>query len=298
MRPHEHTVRETQVLALANAHFGIIRHTDLLRAGLSQGQIKRRLASGRLTRLHERVYAVGHVALRDEGRWLAALWACGANSALSHTSASASFGWSVEASGDPVHVTTTRSVHSRPGIVVHRVRRLERVDRFHGPLLVVTTIPRTLVDLADVLDWSAFRAIADGQRQLRLDSIRAAQRRAPNRTGAPSVRRLLDADDAHTKSEFERRYLRFCTAHGIPRPDALNEALAGYTADCVYRGRRLVVELDGRAFHRRRAQMRADRMRDAAYQLVGFRILRLVWDDLHPGEVQQTAVRVRAMLAA
>jgi hypothetical protein len=286
-----------EVLALANDNFGIVRHGDLVRVGLSQGQIKRRLASGRLTRLHDRVYAFGHSALRDEGRWLAALWACGPDGALSHTSASAWFGWSVEAPEDPVHVTTTRSVHSRPGIVVHRVRRLERVDLFHRPQFVVTTMPRTLVDLADLLDWPAFRAVADGQRRLRLDSIRAAQRRAPNRPGAPLVRRLLDADDAHTKSEFERRFLRFCTAHGLPRPDALNETLAGHTADCVYSGRRLVIELDGRAFHSRRAQMRADRMRDTAYQLAAFRILRLVWDDLHPGEASQTAARVRAMLA-
>jgi len=42
---------------------------------------------------------------------------------------------------------------------------------------------------------------------------------------------------------------------------------------------------------------RADRHRDTDYQLAGFRILRLVWDDLHPDEVARTAGRVRAMLA-
>jgi hypothetical protein len=296
MRRREHTVPlEARLLAWANDNFGLVRYEDLIRLGFSPGQITRRLASGRLTRLHDRVYAVGHVALRDEGRWLAALWACGPESALSHTSASASFGWSTEAPGDPVHVTTTRSIRSRPGIVVHRVRRLERIDVFHRPRLAVTTIPRTLVDLADVMDWSAYRTVADRQRHLRLDSLRQAQLRAPNRVGAPLVRRLLEADDAHTKSEFERRFLRFCTDHGLPRPDALNRRIAGHMADCVYRS--LVIELDGRTYHDRRAQMRADRMRDADYQLAGLHILRLVWDDLHPGEAATTAVRVRAMLA-
>jgi very-short-patch-repair endonuclease len=109
---------------------------------------------------------------------------------------------------------------------------------------------------------------------------------------------LIDADDAHTKSEFERRFLRFLAAHDLPRPDALNIRVAGHRADCVFREQRLVVELDGRAFHRRRAQMRADRQRDTDYQLAGHRVLRLVWDDLHPGDAPRTADRVRRMLAA
>jgi hypothetical protein len=43
--------------------------------------------------------------------------------------------------------------------------------------------------------------------------------------------------------------------------------------------------------------MRADRNRDTDYQLAGHRILRLVWDDLHPTQVARTAERVRKMLA-
>jgi very-short-patch-repair endonuclease len=110
------------------------------------------------------------------------------------------------------------------------------------------------------------------------------------------VTRLIEADDAHTKSEFERRFLRFLKAQQLPPPDALNEDVAGHKADCVYRTRHLVVELDGRAYHRRRAQMRADRHRDVDYQLDGYLILRLVWDDLHDDEAAATARRVRRML--
>src|SRR5690606_21474739 len=106
-------------------------------------------------------------------------------------------------------------------------------DVFRKGHLAVTTMPRTLVDLADVLAWPDYRAVADGLRVLRLDKVREAQRRAPNRRGAPLVTRLVEADDAHTRSEFERRYLRFCRAHGLPRPDALNVGVAGHTADCV-----------------------------------------------------------------
>lgn len=299
MRISKATVPDLALLERANAQWGIVRHEHLLDVGLSQDAITRRLASGRLTRLHEEVYAFGHTCLRDEGLWLAAQWACGPDAVLSHLTAAAFHGMVAGRAAEHVHVTTTRRRHSRDGIAVHRVRRLDRVDVFRPGLLAVTTIPRTLVDLADVLDWAEYRVIADRLPDLRLEALRVARARAPNRRGAPLVTRLLEADDAHTRSEFERRYLRFCRTHGLPRPDALNVRVAGHRADCVYEegDRRLVVELDGRAYHERRGQMRADRRRDSDYQLAGYRILRVIWDDLHPDEAGATADRVRRMLA-
>ncbi len=294
------TVREQRLLAQATGQFGLLHHEHLRAADLGRGAIARRVETARLTRLHDEVYAFGHTALRDEGVWLAAQWAVGEDAVLSHRTAAAFHGWTLLDGIDTsvVHVTTTASRRSRRGIVVHRVRRLDRVDVFHSGHFVVTAIPRTFVDLADVLAWEQFRAVADAQPALRLDRIREAQARAPNRRGAPLVTRLIEADDAHTKSEFERRFLRFLAAHRLPRPDGVNVPLAGHKADCVFSERRVVVELDGRAFHRRRAQMRADRARDTDYQLAGFRIMRLVWDDLHPDEGPRTARRLRQMLAA
>lgn len=298
MGSFENTAREQRLLARANEQFGLLHRDQLTDEGLGDGAIASRLRHARLTRIHDRVYAFGHTALQVEGRWLAALWACGEGAVLSHLSAAGFLGWRAPGVDEDVHVTTSRSPKSRPGIVVHRVRRLDPGDTLRARHFVVTRIPRTFVDLADVLTWPEYRAIADAQPSLRLDKIREAHERAPFRVGSPLVRRLIEADDAHTKSEFERRYLRFARAHGLPWPDALNTRVAGHKADCVYAGARLVVELDGRAHHRRRAQMRADRRRDADYQLAGHLILRLVWDDLHPDEASRTADRVRQMLAA
>lgn len=292
-----HTAREQRLLARANHHFGLVRREELIAAGVDRNAIHLRLKAGRLTLLHRGVYAWGHTALQDRGRWLAALWACGPDAVLSHTSASAYHGWTTEDPGAPVHVTTTRAVRSRDGIVVHRVRTLDRRDVHRAGVFAVTTMPRTLVDLADVIDWPAYRTVADGQYSLRVDKIREAPARAPFRRGAPLVTRLIEADDAHTKSEFERRFLRFVAAHDLPRPSGLNVKVAGQQADCVYEQQKLVVELDGRAFHRRRSQMRADRLRDTKYQLAGYRVLRLMWDDLHPAEGPQHAANLRALLA-
>jgi len=178
--------------------------------------------------------------------------------------------------GTDVHVSTTRSIQSRPGIVVHRVRRLDTADVQRG-LLRVTRVAGTVVDLADVSPWKEVRGAVDTLRWFSPSELRAAQRRAPGRAGRGMVTRLLEADEAHTKSELERRFPSFVRRHGLPRPTGLNVRVAGFKADCLYRDERLVVELDGRAYYQRRRQMAADRLRDEGYQLAGYRIQRFLW---------------------
>lgn len=296
MDAHRDTAREEALFALANRQLGILRSDQLRAAGLGRGAIERRLAARRLTRLHHGIYAFGHTALTTEGLWLAAMWAGGARVLLSHNSAAVFHGMRHAAVDEPIHLSTTGSAKTRPGVVVHRVRTLGRADVFRAHPLVVTTIPRTLIDLADVLPWGEYRAVADSLPQLRIDNVRRAQERAPGRRGAAQVKRLIEADDAHTRSEFERRYLRFSKMHGLPGPDRLNQRVASHRADCIYDQELVVVELDGRAYHQRRAQMRADRARDRDYQRAGYRILRLVWDDLHPAQAVRTAADLRDFL--
>ncbi|WP_354701381.1 hypothetical protein DSM112329_01695 [Paraconexibacter sp. AEG42_29] len=289
---------EERLLTTADDQEGLLRYDDLVAHGLDRNAIRSRRESCRLNRVFDGVYAFGHRQLREEAYWLAALWSCGEDDVLSHFTAAAYHGWRIEASDGRVHVSTTAETTTRTDLAVHRVKTLPRRDVFRSDPYRVTTIPRTLVDLADVMTWPDYRALADSLPSLHLGAIRGAQQRAPNRSGRGRVRRLTEADDAHTKSEFERRYLRFSRAHGLPLPDELNVKRAGHKADCVYRTpRQLIVELDGRAYHERRDQMRADRRRDFDYQVEGFLILRLVWDDLHRDSAAATADRVRKMLA-
>ncbi|MCW3013977.1 MAG: hypothetical protein JWO02_1069 [Solirubrobacterales bacterium] len=107
------TDTDTRLLTVANGQFGLLRHAQLVAHGLSRSGIARRLAAGRLTRVHDLVYAFGHTALRDEGRWLAALWACGPDAVLSHETGAAYHRWRTEDPAAPVHVTTTGTIRSR-----------------------------------------------------------------------------------------------------------------------------------------------------------------------------------------
>ncbi len=90
---------------------------------------------------------------------LAALSWCGANACLSHLSAAAVVGWIPMP--DVVHLTTTDRHGSRPGITVHRTERLPASHVQHWVDLRVTVRSRTLVDLADVLEYDDLRRVAD-----------------------------------------------------------------------------------------------------------------------------------------
>ena len=274
----------------------MVTHAQLLALGVSEGRVESWVRRGRLFRRHKGVYAVGRPALDRHGEWLAAVWACGAGAVLSHITAAELHGMAVETAG-VVHVSTTRDIASRPGLVVHRTRHLDPEDVVTLGLLPVTRQPRTLVDLADVLPYTELRGIADGLRRLDLAALRAAQDRAPNRRGAARVARLLDSERRRTRSELERRYLRFCSAHGLPRPEATNVRVAGHEVDALHAGARLAVELDGRAHHERRAQMRADRRRDAELRLAGLRVVRLVWEQLDASDAAATRRLLAALLA-
>jgi very-short-patch-repair endonuclease len=116
--------------------------------GLSPSAIKRRVQAGRLHRIHRGVYAVGNPNLTREGRWLAAVLACGKGAVLSHESAGAL--WKLSPRCPPlVHVSVPgpNGRRKRRGIVVHRSRTLtaEQTTRRRG--IPVTTLARTLADL-------------------------------------------------------------------------------------------------------------------------------------------------------
>jgi Transcriptional regulator, AbiEi antitoxin len=78
--------------ALATSQWGVVSLAQLRGLGLRRGAIEGRLRSGRLRRVHHGVYAVGGAVLPREGRWLAAVLACGNDAVLSHVSAAVHWG--------------------------------------------------------------------------------------------------------------------------------------------------------------------------------------------------------------
>ncbi len=265
------------VLDWAAWHFGVISRAELRELGIPPGMIAGWIANGRLQRLHRGVFAVGHTALRVEGRWRAATLTCGPLAALSHQTAMLALGhWAPDHRG--LHLTTPGAGRSRGELRVHR-SPLEPWDLTtrHGGL-PVTRLERTLIDLADVLTWLELAAVADRLWNIDLAALRGARDRAGKRAGSGRSRQLVEREEPHARSEFERVFLRFLRRHGLPRPTGINQRIDRFVVDAVFPG--LAVELDGR---------------DADLQGLGWRVLRLVWEDLYPEQAPATIARLRKL---
>jgi hypothetical protein len=211
---------------------------------------------------------------------MAAVLACGPKAWLSHRDAAAL--WDLRASARrAIDVTALgRSRHGYSDVDVHLVRSLHPGDCTVLDGIPVTTVARTLFDLAEVVDQRSLARAFEEAERLRLLDMAAIERLVERGRGRHALRPLTSVLDRYrhtapaTRSELERDFLDLCDEAGLPQP-VVNLHLAGYEVDAVWLDRRLVVELDGFEFHRTRAAFERDRARDASLQVAGFRILRL-----------------------
>jgi hypothetical protein len=259
----------------------VVAHRQLVRLGLGRGGIRHRIQAGRLHRIHVGVYAVGHPVVSVHGRWMAAVLASGSTSVLSHRDAAAL--WGIRPSSRyAIDVTAPcGSRADRPWIDVHRTRRLDPEERDLADGIPVTTMARTLLDLAEVVSRGDLARAIEASERLRLFDLRGIEdviARSPGRRGLRPLRRALDAyrPSPFTRSRLERRFVDVCREAGLP-PPAVNVPVAGIEVDMLWEHARLVVELDSRTFHDTAAAFEADRIRDATLQLAGYRVVRVTY---------------------
>ena len=202
---------------------------------------------------------------------MAAVLACGPARALSHRPGGAlwEFGLRWPTLIDVTAPSKRRHAGHPRAPLAHPHRR--DVTRHYG--IPVTTLARTLLDLAEVLDTpSLTRAVNEARlrRKATLTDLPSSSTAHPaERPKAPPVRR--ERRPAPPAPRFEDEFLRFVNRHGLPTPE-VNQIVAGYEVDMLWREQRLVVELDGREFHEH--PFEADRERDAALLNAGFSVLR------------------------
>ncbi len=252
---------DARIARVAALQHGQISTVQLRAIGLSEKQIRGRVAAGRLHRVHRGVYSVGVPPTMPLGVWTAAVLAVGPGAVLSHRTAGAS--WGLCRAPAAVDVTTPRSgARGRAGLALHHAV-LDRADVTRHDGLPVTTPARTLLDLAatdgpaDVdrrLQEARVRRLVDD------DALRATLARNERRPGRPALAAAVAGP--FTRSELERAFLALVAAHDLPAPRA-NVRLRGLEVDALWPERGLAVELDGRG-HATRAGHERDRRRDAA----------------------------------
>jgi very-short-patch-repair endonuclease len=283
--PERRADDEAVIMALASRQHGVVARAQLLQAGVPADVVDRRLKSKRLRALHRGVYRVGPV-LAPRAAEMAAVLACGGGAVVSHWSAARLRQLQLRrAISGPVEVSAPRGDHfRRPGIRFHRVRALQPDEVTELERIPVTTVARTLYDLAGVAERRELeRLFADAlSRALTTrEEIVSLMTRYPVRSGISRLRAWLDddAEPALTRSAAEERFLTLIRKAQLPRP-AVNVTIAGHRVDFFWRAERLIVEIDGFAFHSSSASFESDRRRDAELTAAGLHVMRVTWRQL------------------
>jgi very-short-patch-repair endonuclease len=283
---------EKAIAALAERQYGVVSRAQLAELGFGPGAVDHRLRLRRLHPLYRGVYAVGQRRLPREARWIAAVLALGPDAVLSHRPAGAH--WEIVRWSGGGEITTPRAgVRSRPGVQVHQAD-LPRDEITTHRGIPVTTVPRTLFDLAAVLSERQLeRALNEAEILRRWDelSLDRLLQRYPRRTGSRAIRAALHRrrqGATLTKSELEEQFLALIDRGGLPRPE-INVMIEGFEVDAVWRDARVVVELDGRSTHGSFEAFERDRERDRILQVARWRPVRMTG--------RQMATRPLALLA-
>lgn len=191
--------------------------------------------------------------------------------------------------------TTRRGVASNDRIAVHRTSPLDAEDVTEVDRIPVTTVARTVVDLAAIVPHDHLaKALSEAERLRLLDvrALEAVMARTRTRAGSGHARLCAVLADhaahgvAHDRSKLERRFAALVRDAGLPRP-RLNHVIEGVEVDAVWPCERVAVELDSWEFHRHRRAFQRDREKANALTSAGWTVLRFTYRDVteRPGDV-------------
>jgi very-short-patch-repair endonuclease len=290
---------DVRVARAAAEQWGVLSLDELFACGLLPGAVATRLRNGRLHPIHRGVYAVGHRKLPLEGRFLAAVKACGASAVPSHHSAAALWGFMPWEERYPEVTVVGPSSRRHPGLRVHRTRSLDLDDRTRHRAIPVTTPARTLLDLAATLDPKPLRAATRRAQSLYRVNVRQLAEtlaRHERRRGAARLAEIIATGPAPTKSELEDVVLDLILRGGHVHPDVnVPYYVEGRRTipDFRWPEQRLVLEADSTTWHDNPLAREDDAQRQALLEAHGERVLRVTWKQAiaRPGP---TLARIRA----
>jgi hypothetical protein len=290
---------DARVARLAAEQWGVLSLPELRSCGLTSHAIMRSVRNGHLHRLHAQIYAVGHANPPREGRFLAAVKACGPTAVLSHFSAAAQWGFVVWDERYPEVTVPGPSARIHTGLRVHRTSQLAPTDLSRHDGIPLTSPARTLLDLASVLDERPLRrAVRQAQSLQRVNVSQLVEvlgRLGPRR-GTARLARIIATGPAPTRSELEDAVLDLILRGGLAHPSVNVLLVLGgrrVIPDFRWPAQRLVVEADGAAWHDHKLAREDDAERQALLEAHGERVLRITWDQAIT-RPRQTLARLRA----
>lgn len=237
---------------------------------------------------------------------MAVCLASGAAAVVSHRAAARLWGLVGFIDDRMIEVTVPRTCRRAYADVVHRPRCLPTSDVDTRDAIRVTTVARTLIDLASCVPVASLEEALDDALRRRLVTVRALRSRfadtAPSgRKGQAALRRLLEVREGRGRvpqSVFETRLLRALRRARLPAPEIQYEvrtARGRAVLDFAYPDKLLAIEADGFEWHSSRRQWDYDRARGTALALLGWRVIHVTWSELHE-DPDAVVGAVRAML--
>ena len=295
MRPKVRSVEEVLADIARTAH-GVVTRTEALDAGITEAELKHRVATGALIRVHRAVYRVGHTAPSIEADYLAAVRACGDDALLSGRAAAYLHGLILGSAPKPeVTAPTDRRVRG----VRTRKCQLEANNRTRCRGIPVTTVEHTLVDIAPTLSLDELaRACHEAGVRYRTKpaEVEAVLARWPTAPGSRKLRKILSGDVHVTLSKTERRFLELLQKAGLPLPQT-NRVAGGRRVDCRWPSLALTVELDSYRYHSSRHAYEQDRKREREARARGDDFRRFTYGDVFERPTQLLA-ELRPVLSA
>ena len=235
---------------------------------------------GALIPVYRGVYRVGHRAPGLESDYMAAVRACGDGAVLGGRAAGHLL---YLLRGRPpapeVIAPTERRVK---GVTIRRCRNMHprEVTIWRG--IPVTTVARTLVDLAALLSPDELaRACHEAgiRHHTTPDEVDLVAARRSNAPGVRNLRQVLHGDIPVTLSKLEAGFLTLLRRNGLALPET-NRVAGGRRVDCRWPERRLTVELDGYRYHRSRHAWEQDRRREREARARGDEFRRYTYGDV------------------
>jgi hypothetical protein len=301
MTPQISESQSRQAWELARRQHGVVTRGQLLDLGFSAEAIKHRVQKGRLHIVVRGVYAVGRRDLTREGRWMAAVLACGPGAVLSHRSAAALWGFGNE-HPHYIDVSVRRTSETcLAGVRCHRRPSLPSQEVSFRLNFPVTSPVRTFLDLATVTGPKTLeRSINDADK---LDVIDADTLRneLDEHPGLPGIRLLRHVLDKHTfrlsDDELERLFRPLAAAAGLPTP-LTKHMVSKFEVDFFWPDLGLIVETDGWRYHRTPSAQTRDALRFQIHVANGLTPLRFSHYQVkyEPRHVQDILIKTVANL--
>ncbi|WP_028063696.1 type IV toxin-antitoxin system AbiEi family antitoxin domain-containing protein [Solirubrobacter soli] len=271
-------MNEREAPSIAARQHGAIKSSQL---GLSRAGVAKWVRSGRLHRKYRGVYAYGHPRLSREGEWMAGVLAGGHGAALAGRCATVLLGVGKRTPRE-VEIIVPGHRRTQPGLRVRTCRNLDPRDLTVVNGIPVTTVARTLVDLADDEDAEDVAHViheAAHWGKFDLAATRAALDRANGRRGVKVLEAAIDlhlSGSAGSRSRLEKRFRKLIAGAGLPQPRH-NVNVNGFEVDFTWP--MVVVEIDGPGHRRARTRV-DDAIEDAALRAAGYTVIRFTEADV------------------